>query len=55
LGETGVVHSDLSPEGKVFVHGEIWRAEASEAIPKGTKVVVVEVMDGLKIKVKKAH
>ena len=55
LGETGVVHSDLSPEGKVFVHGEIWRAEASEAIPKGTKVVVVEVMDGLKIRVKKAH
>jgi membrane-bound serine protease (ClpP class) len=55
LGETGVVHTDLSPEGKVFVHGEIWRAEASEAIPKGTKVVVVEVMDGLKIRVKKAH
>jgi len=55
LGEIGVVHSDLSPEGKVFVHGEIWRAEASEAIPKGTKVVVVEVMDGLKIRVKKAH
>lgn len=55
LGETGVVHTDLSPEGKVFIHGEIWRAEASEAIPKGTKVVVVEVMDGLKIRVKKAH
>jgi membrane-bound serine protease (ClpP class) len=55
LGETGVVHSDLSLEGKVFVHGEIWRAEASEVIPKGTKVVVVEVMDGLKIRVKKAH
>ena len=55
LGETGVVYSDLSPEGKVFVHGEIWSAEATEAIPKGTKVVVVEVLEGLKIRVKKAH
>ena len=54
IGETGVAYSDLSPIGKVFVHGEIWKAEASEAIPKGTDVVVTEVLDGLKIKVKKS-
>jgi membrane-bound serine protease (ClpP class) len=55
VGETGVAHSDLSPEGKVFVHGEIWKAEATEAIPKGTKVVVLEMDNGLKMKVKKAQ
>jgi len=54
IGEKGVAQSDLFPEGKVFVHGEIWKAEASEDIPKGTKVIVVEVQEGLKIKVKKA-
>lgn len=51
VGETGVVQSDLTPEGKVFVHGEIWRAEAPENLPKGTKVKVVEVLNNLKIKV----
>ena len=54
VGETGTAYTDLSPEGKVFVHGEIWGAEASEPLPKGTKVVVVAVAGGLKIMVKKA-
>jgi membrane-bound serine protease (ClpP class) len=53
LGETGVAQTELIPEGKVFVHGELWNAEATENIPKGTKVKVVEVMDNLKIKVNK--
>lgn len=55
IGERGIARSDLSPDGKVFVHGEIWKAEASEAIPKGTEVVVTEVLEGLKIKVKKSR
>lgn len=54
IGEQGTAQSDLDPEGKVFVHGEIWEAEAPEKIPKGTKVKVVEVMNNLKIKVTKA-
>lgn len=53
VGEIGVAQTDLKPEGKVFVHGEIWDAEASEKIPKGTKVKVSEVMKNLKIKVTK--
>jgi len=55
IGEEGVVQTDLSPEGKVFVHGEIWQAEAVDEplIPKGTKVKVVEVMKSLKIKVRR--
>jgi len=53
IGEIGETQTDLNPFGKVFVHGEIWNAEASEPIPKGTKVEVVEVLDGLKIRVKR--
>ena len=53
IGEVGVTQTDLSPEGKVFVHGEIWQAEASEDLPPGTKVKVVEVLNNLRIKVTK--
>lgn len=51
-GLVGVVHTPLEPEGKVFVRGEIWDAEAAEPIPAGAKVRVVE-MDGLKLKVER--
>ena len=52
-GEIGVTQTNLNLEGKVFVHGEIWNAEALEEIPKGTKVKVIEVLKNLKIKVTK--
>jgi membrane-bound ClpP family serine protease len=42
---------NLAPEGKVFVHGKIWNAEASGEIPEGTKVKVLKVLSNLKIKV----
>jgi membrane-bound serine protease (ClpP class) len=54
VGEIGVVQSDLKPEGKVFVHGELWNAEASEEIPKGTKVKILEVMNNMVLKVTKS-
>jgi membrane-bound serine protease (ClpP class) len=54
VGEIGVVRSDLKPEGKVFVHGELWNAESSEEIPKGTKVKVLEVMNNMVLKVTKS-
>jgi membrane-bound serine protease (ClpP class) len=42
--EVGTVTQALSPEGKVFVHGEIWNAEsAGEPIPEGRRVRVVRV------------
>jgi membrane-bound serine protease (ClpP class) len=53
VGEIGVAQSDLEPEGKVFVHGELWNAEATEKIVKGTKVKILEVMNNLKIRVSK--
>ena len=44
--ETGTVTRSLDPEGKVFVHGEIWNAASvGGPIPKGTRVRVVQVHD----------
>lgn len=54
IGEVGIARTDLSPEGKVFVHGEIWNAETTNFIPKGSRVRVVAVLDGLKVRVEKS-
>jgi membrane-bound serine protease (ClpP class) len=43
VGSIGVTETDLAPEGRVFIHGEIWVARADEHIPKGTRVRVREV------------
>jgi len=53
IGETGTARTDLSPAGMVFVHGELWEAEADAPVRAGEKVRVVEVLDGLKIRVGK--
>jgi membrane-bound serine protease (ClpP class) len=43
VGQTAVVTQALSPEGKVFVHGEIWDAVAAAPVPKDAKVRIVRV------------
>jgi membrane-bound serine protease (ClpP class) len=43
VGEVGVAKSRLEPEGKVFVHGELWNAVAPVSIEAGAKVRVVGV------------
>ncbi|MBN2207642.1 MAG: nodulation protein NfeD [Candidatus Aminicenantes bacterium] len=53
-GEFGETRTDLAPEGKVFVHGEIWDAVADEPLPRGTRVKIVEVLDHLKVRVVRA-
>ena len=53
IGELGQALSPFSPDGKIFVHGEIWRAVSDDKIEKGDKVQVVEVQDHLTLKVKK--
>jgi len=53
IGKIGIAQTDLTPEGKVFVHGELWKAEAEENVPKGSKVRVIKILDGLRIKVSK--
>jgi len=50
VGETGVAQTALSPQGKVFVHGELWDAIASAALPTG-QLVVVRRIDGLTLQV----
>jgi membrane-bound serine protease (ClpP class) len=43
LGEIGVVKEPILQEGKVFVHGELWKAISKDPIEKGAKVRVVKV------------
>ncbi len=43
VGEIGVAQSQLLPEGKVFVHGEIWNAVATTNVEIGSHVVVRKV------------
>jgi len=50
IGETGVAQTALSPQGKIFVHGELWDAVASSALPVG-QLVVVRQVDGLTLQV----
>jgi membrane-bound serine protease (ClpP class) len=52
IGMTGEVRQEINPEGKVFVCGELWNAQAEERIETGEKVKVLEIQ-GLKLKVKK--
>ncbi len=43
-GEVGTVTESLDPEGKIFVHGELWNAvAASRPLPAGTRVKVTGV------------
>jgi membrane-bound serine protease (ClpP class) len=51
IGEVGTARTDLSPSGKVFVHGELWEAESDQPVRMGERVRVVEVEKSLKIKV----
>jgi len=54
VGEHGVAHTALSPEGQVFVHGEYWHAVSDEPIDPGETVEVVEVVD-LKLRVRRVQ
>lgn len=45
IGEIGVAQTLLRPDGKVFVHGEIWNAHASVPIDPGSSVRVTAVHD----------
>jgi len=50
IGEIGLTQSALSPQGKVFVHGELWDAISSANLPAGQPVVVRQVK-GLQLSV----
>jgi membrane-bound serine protease (ClpP class) len=48
IGEIGIARTLLAPEGKVFVHGEIWNARAKSEIAQGARVRV-KAVDGLRV------
>ena len=45
VGEIGVVKKALTPEGKVFVHGELWNARSKEPLDEDARVRVVKVVN----------
>lgn len=53
VGEIGTARTPLSPEGKVFIHGELWDAVASGNVDAG-QAVVVRRIDGLRLEVEPA-
>jgi membrane-bound serine protease (ClpP class) len=45
VGEIGIVKKALTPEGKVFVHGELWNARAEKEVEQDVKVRVINVVN----------
>ncbi|HME33071.1 MAG TPA: nodulation protein NfeD [Terriglobales bacterium] len=54
IGAVGEARTDIDPEGKVFVQGEIWNAHAPSRVGIGEQVVVRKI-DGLELEVEKAR
>jgi membrane-bound serine protease (ClpP class) len=54
MHEVGTARAALAPHGKVFIHGELWEAEADAPVAAGERVEVVEVR-GLTLRVRKAR
>jgi membrane-bound serine protease (ClpP class) len=53
LGLVGKCATTLAPEGKVFVRGEYWTAQADEVLPAGVRVEVTAV-EGMRLRVRRA-
>lgn len=43
IGEQGVAFTDLNPDGKVFVHGELWNAHSVHPLRSGAAIRVVAI------------
>src|ERR1035437_5079805 len=52
IGSVGEARSDIDPEGKVVVQGELWKANAPSRVQMGEQVVVRKVA-GLELEVEK--
>jgi len=53
IGEIGVARTALGPDGKVFVHGELWNATARASIAEGARIRVAGI-NGLHLVVEPA-
>jgi membrane-bound serine protease (ClpP class) len=54
MGSTGVAQTDLTPEGKVLVRGEIWNAWAEAPVSQGERIRV-KAVEGLTLLVEKVR
>ena len=52
IHEVGVAKTDLSPRGKVFVHGEIWDAVVDGAVESGEQIAV-QAVEGMLLRVRR--
>ena len=52
IGSVGEARTDIYPEGKVFVQGELWNAHAPSRVQMGEQVVVKKI-EGLELEVEK--
>ena len=51
IGKVGLAKTNLSPKGKIFVHGELWDAVSSAPVLAGQEVEVTHI-EGLTLHVK---
>jgi len=54
IGQIGIARTPVGADGKVFVHGELWNAVASNAIAEGARVRVAAI-NGLHLVVEPAE
>ncbi len=55
IGERGEAVTAIEVEGRVFVHGEYWRAWSREPIAKGETVEVVRIGENMRLEVKRVE
>ena len=53
IGLIGEARTSLTPQGKIFVNGELWNARSAQPVAPGTSVIVKKV-DGLELEVEPA-
>ncbi len=51
IGKIGEAIEPVHTKGRVFVHGEDWQACSDQPITAGSYIKVIQVLDGLKLKV----
>ncbi|MGB7135619.1 MAG: nodulation protein NfeD [Acidobacteriaceae bacterium] len=54
VGATGVAQQEMTPQGQILVHGELWLAEADGPVGSG-ETVRVRGVDGLKLLVERVR
>ncbi len=51
VGMIGLAKTNLSPDGKIFVHGELWNAVSADSVSAGQEIEVTKI-EGLTLHVK---